>query len=193
MTELTNILREIEEGDPSASDRLFPLVYEELKTLANARMALERDNHTLQATALVHEAYLRLAGSDSSHRWESRGHYFAAAAEAMRRILINHARDRQRLKRGGGRSTISLDEVASIADAPDNLLIEIDDALDELANEEPEMAELVKYRFFMGYSIPEVADILKLSIRTAERNWSYARAWLAHALRDTDDRIDESL
>jgi RNA polymerase sigma factor (TIGR02999 family) len=178
MNDVTRILSAIEDGDPHAADRLLPLVYEELRKLAAQKLAQEAPGQTLQATALVHEAYLRLVGADQVQHWDSRGHFFAAAAEAMRRILLNRARDKKRLKRGGQRRRVDLDQVEIALDSDDDQLIAIDEALAQLAAEDPGAAQLVKLRFFAGLTLKEAADSLGLALRTAERQWAYARAWL---------------
>jgi RNA polymerase sigma factor (TIGR02999 family) len=178
MTDVTRLLDAAAAGDRQAAD-LLPLVYEELRKLAAARMASERPGHTLDATALVHEAYLRLIGDQ---HFDGRVHFFAAAAEAMRRVLVNHARDRTRLKRGGGRTRVDLDHLTSPAAATDDDLLELDGALDRLANEFPDAAELVKLRFFAGMTLGEAAVALSLPRRTADRHWAFARAWLAAEL-----------
>jgi len=179
MSEVTRILSQIESGDRSAAEQLLPHVYEELQQLAAAKLAQEKPGQTLQATALVHEAYLRLVGTQ---RFEGRAHFFAAAAEAMRRILINRARDKRRLKRGGGRARVSLDDVTEPFSAPVDVLLDLDQALDRLASEYPQVTELVKLRFFGGLSLVEAANALGLPTRTADRQWAFARAWLAQAL-----------
>jgi RNA polymerase sigma factor (TIGR02999 family) len=178
MSEVTRILSAVEAGDPHAAEQLLPLVYDELRKLAAARMAEERADHTLQPTALVHEAYLRLVeGAVPNATWGSRGHFFAAAAEAMRRILVDQARRKRRPKHGGDRQRVHLDEAVAITDSPDDLLA-LDEALAKLGREEPRKAELVKLRFFAGLTIPEAAKMLGISTATAERYWSYARVWL---------------
>ncbi len=179
MSEITQLLDAAAAGDRHAAAELLPLVYDELRKLASARMASEGPGHTLDATALVHEAYLRLVGGQ---HFEGRGHFFAAAAEAMRRVLVNHARDRDRLKRGGGRTRVDLDRLTNPAAAPDRDLLQLDDALDRLAEEFPVAAELVKLRFFAGMTLGEAAESLGLPRRTADRQWAFARAWLADAL-----------
>jgi RNA polymerase sigma factor (TIGR02999 family) len=185
VSDVTRILSAIEGGDPKASARLLPLVYEELRRLAAHKMAQEAPGQTLQATALVHEAYLRLVGSDGVERhWDSRGHFFAAAAEAMRRILLNRARDRQRLKRGGGARRLDLQQLVLATEPPDDDLIALDDALEKLKSEDPDCAELVKLRFFAGLTLDEAALALGIAPRTADRQWAYARAWLYNELRD---------
>jgi RNA polymerase sigma factor (TIGR02999 family) len=179
MPEITQLLDAAAAGDCQAAADLLPLVYDELRQLAAARMAAENPGHTLDATALVHEAYLRLVGDQ---HFDGRGHFFAAAAEAMRRVLVNHARDRYRLKRGGGRNRVDLDRLTGPAAATDLDLLELDDALDRLANEFPAAAELVKLRFFAGMTQREAAEAMGLPCRTADRQWAFARAWLADAL-----------
>jgi RNA polymerase sigma factor (TIGR02999 family) len=179
MSEITHLLTAAAAGDRQAAAELLPLVYEELRNLAATRMAAERPGHTLDATALVHEAYLRLIGDQ---HFDGKAHFFAAAAEAMRRVLVNHARDRSRLKRGGGRNRVDLDRLTTPATASDDDLLELDDALDRLANEFPVAADLVKLRFFAGMALGDAAEALGLSRRTADRHWVFARAWLAQAL-----------
>lgn len=181
MTEVTRILFAIEQGDPHAAEQLLPLVYDELRQLAAQRLAHEKPGQTLQATALVHEAYLRLVGDQ---HFDNRGHFFAAAAEAMRRILLNRARDKKRLKRGGGeRRRVDLDHIEIALDTKDEELIALDEALTQLASEDPDAARLVNLRFFAGLSLKDAASSLGLAQRTAERQWTYARAWLYARLR----------
>ena len=184
MSDVTRILSQIESGDPSAAEELLPLVYDELRKLAAARLAQEKPGQTLQATALVHDAYVRLVDVNEAQHWNSRGHFFAAAAEAMRQILVDRARQKISLKHGGGmaRRAIESDEVASLA-APEEL-VAVHDALDALAVEDPLAADLVKLRYFSGFSIEEAADILHLSRTSAYRLWTYARVWLRASLRD---------
>jgi RNA polymerase sigma factor (TIGR02999 family) len=182
MSDVTRILSAIEDGDPSAADRLLPLVYGELRKLAAARMREENPGQTLQATALVHEAYVRLVDVDGDQHWDGRGHFFAAAAEAMRRILIDRARDKNRLKRGGERRRVDLDTIDIALNTPADDLLDLDEALASLAAEYPESAELVKLRFFAGLSLGEAAGALKLARRTAERHWAFGRAWLHRRL-----------
>lgn len=177
MSEVTRILSAIEQGDPHAAAQLLPLVYQELRVLAAQRLAQEKPGQTLQATALVHEAYLRLVG-DVEQPWDSRGHFFAAAAEAMRRILLNRARDKRRLKRGNGRTRLDLDQIDLAEDSADEQLLELDEALEQLASEDPGAARLVHLRFFAGLTLQEAALSLGHSLRTTERLWAYARAWL---------------
>jgi len=182
MADVTQILSELERSGPQSADRLLPLVYNELRALAARKLIHERPGQTLQATALVHEAYLRLVGDDKAKKWHGRAHFFAAAAEAMRRILINRARDKQRIKRGGGRKRLDLDRVTCVDDASDDDLLEIDGALTRLALESPQGAKLVKLRFFAGMTLGEAAVALNMARRTAEREWAYVRAWLYEAL-----------
>lgn len=184
MNEVTRILSAIEQGDAHAAEALLPLVYDELRKLAAQKLAQEKPGQTLQATALVHEAYLRLVDVDKAQRWDCRGHFFAAAAEAMRRILVNRAQEKSCLKRGGGWKRIDLDGLAVVADASDDDLIAIDDALVRLATESPPCAELVKLRFFAGLTLDEAAVSLGLARRTADRYWAYARARLYEMLND---------
>jgi RNA polymerase sigma factor (TIGR02999 family) len=178
MSEVTRILSAIEQGDPSAAEQLLPLVYDELRQLAAHRLAQEKPGQTLQATALVHEAYLRLVDGDQAQHWNSRGHFFAAAAEAMRRILVEQARKRGRLKRGGDRQRLDLDALQlSVPEVGDELLA-LDEALTEFAQKHPDRAELVKLRYFAGLTVAEAAEALGISTSTADRHWTYARAWL---------------
>ena len=183
MNDVTQILSRIESGDPTASEQLLPLVYDELRRLAAQRLSQERPGHTLQATALVHEAYLRLVGGQQTQYWNGRGHFFAAAAEAMRRILVNRAREKNRLKRGGNLRRIDLDKVEIALETPDEELLALDEALTLLTDENKVCADLVKLRFFAGQSIQEAAAALGISTSTADRYWAYARAWLFAALR----------
>ena len=187
MTDVTRILSAVGAGDPGAASKLLPLVYEELRRLAAQRLASERSDHTLQATALVHEAYVRLVDSDQPDHWDGRGHFFAAAAEAIRRILIDSARRKRRPKHGGGRARVDLDEAAKVTRSPSDDLLALDEALTKLAAEEPVKAELVKLRFFAGMTIPEAARVLGISHATAERYWTYARAWLYAEIEGAGD------
>ncbi|QGJ68933.1 RNA polymerase ECF-type sigma factor [Planctomycetales bacterium 10988] len=183
MSKVTQILHQIEGGDPAAASDLLPLVYAELRKLATLKMRNEPSGQTLQPTALVHEAYLRLLGSGEEHCWDSRGHFFAAAAESMRRILIENARRRKTLKRGGDRDRFEIsDQDALVADRDIDELLDLDTALDKLAHSEPELARLVKLRYFAGLTIEETAEVLGISSRTVKRNWAYARAWLGREL-----------
>jgi RNA polymerase sigma factor (TIGR02999 family) len=186
MTDVTRILSGIEAGDPHAAAQLLPLVYDELRQLAAQKLAREAPGQTLQATALVHEAYLRLVGGQNVQSWDSRGHFFAAAAEAMRRILINRARDKQRTKRGGQRRRVDLDRIEIALDTSDEELLALDEALTQFAVEDPDAARLVNMRFFAGLTLKDAAVSLGLAPRTAERLWAYARAWLYARLREDD-------
>jgi RNA polymerase sigma factor (TIGR02999 family) len=183
MSEVTRILSAIEQGDPSAPEQLLPLVYEELRKLAAQKLAQEKPGQTLQATALVHEAYLRLVDAEQAQHWNGRGHFFAAAAEAMRRILVNRARDKGRERRGGSRRRVDLDSVLVADQASDEDLVAIDDALQELAHRNGPCAELVRLRFFTGLTLDEAAAAMGIARRTANRYWAFARAWLFDALR----------
>ena len=178
MSEVTRILSAIEQGDTSAAEQLLPLVYDELRQLAAAKFAQEQPGQTLQATALVHEAYLRLVDVDKAQAWNGRGHFFAAAAEAMRRILVERARKRGRLKRGGDRQRLDLDALQLCGPEVADELLALDEALAELARKHPDKAELVKLRYFAGLTIAEAAQALGISTSTADRHWTYARAWL---------------
>jgi RNA polymerase sigma factor (TIGR02999 family) len=187
MTDVTRILSAIEAGDPSAAEQLLPLVYEELRKLAEAKLDKEKPGHTLNATALVHEAYLRLMPSQPEvATWDGRGHFFAAAAEAMRRILIESARRKGRLRHGGAHHRVDLDEAQLIADGPNDDLLDLDDALTRLVELDPVRAELVKLRFFAGLTMPEAAAALGISLATAERYWVFARSWLYAELNRED-------
>src|SRR5262245_47961743 len=183
MSDVTRILAAIEQGDPNAAGELLPLVYEELRTLAAQKMAHEAAGQTLQPTALVHEAYLRVAGEEQEPTWDNRGHYIAAAAEAMRRILIDSARRKKRDKHGGGRRRVELPDLPAADQDPDDLLA-LDDALAKLAEEGPAAAEVIKLRLYAGLSVEEAAEALDLSRAHAYRPWTYARAWLRTALRE---------
>ena len=184
MTDVTQILSRIESGDPNAADQLLPLVYNELRKLAATRLAEEKPGQTLQATALVHDAYLRLVGSTEESQWNSRGHFFAAAAEAMRRILVEQARRKGRIKHGGERRRVDLDSACSVSEPPSLDLLALDEALSKLASVEPAKAELVKLRFFAGLTMSEAAAALGISLATAERHWTFARSWLYAEIAD---------
>ena len=204
MSDVTHILSQIESGDPSAAEQLLPLVYDELRRLARQKLSHEQPGQTLSATALVHEAYLRLvqdqvpgarsqepagptvaAGSRlPAPGWHSRGHFFAAAAEAMRRILVEQARHRGRLKRGGHRQQVDLDSACAIQEPPSLDILALDEALTKLASTEPVKADLVKLRFFAGLTMPQAAEALGVSLATAERYWTFAKAWLYSELAD---------
>jgi RNA polymerase sigma factor (TIGR02999 family) len=181
MGDVTRILADVEAGDPQAAERLLPLVYDELRRLAAQRLAQEKPGQTLQATALVHEAYLRLVGS-SPPDWDSRGHFFAAAAEAMRRILIDMARQKRSARRGGGWQRCELSDADGVMLPISDELIDLDDALTRLSTVDPRAAELVKLRVFAGMTIEEAAALQGVSPRTAKRNWAYARAWVGREL-----------
>lgn len=179
MSQATRLLAAVERGEIQAADELLPLVYEELRQVARARLAGERAGQTLQPTALVHEAWLRLLGEEQEPRaWQGRSHFFRAAAEAMRRILVDNARRKQAVRHGGGLHRTELDEVALPAGAPDEELMAVHEALDELATQDSAKAELVKLRYFMGLTLEEASDVLQISVPTAKRHWAYARAWL---------------
>ena len=178
VSEVTRILGSIAQGDPKAAEELLPLVYDELRRVAAVRMADSAPGHTLQPTALVHEAWLRLVGQDSEAQFQSRSHFFAAAAEAMRHILIDRARRKQTLRHGGGQQRVELDDVQIAAPAADEELLAVDDALDRLARLDPGKAELVKLRYFVGMTLAEAAAALGISEPAAKRRWSLARAWL---------------
>jgi RNA polymerase sigma factor (TIGR02999 family) len=187
MSEVTRILSAIEQGDPHAAEQLLPLVYDELRMLAAQKLAQEKPGQTLQATALVHEAYLRLVDVERAQHWDSRGHFFAAAAEAMRRILVDHARRRRSQRRGGAAKRHSLGSLDPAMPAPDEELLAVDEALERLQKLDPPKAELVKLRYFAGMTIPEAAQALGISVPTANRYWAYARAWLHEELAGGDD------
>jgi RNA polymerase sigma factor (TIGR02999 family) len=187
MTEVTRILSAIDQGDPQAAQQLLPLVYDELRKLAARKLAHEKPGQTLQATALVHEAYLRLVGGQPEAGWESRGHFFAAAAEAMRRILVESARRKGRQKRGGARTRVDLDEADLACRMPPEDLLALDEALANLAAEDPVKARLVALRFFAGLSLDEAAKSLGVSAVTAKRYWRYARAWLHREVSGDDE------
>jgi RNA polymerase sigma factor (TIGR02999 family) len=182
--EVTVILSAIEQGDLRVAEQLLPLVYDELRKLAEQRLACEGPGQTLQPTALVHEAYLRLVGDEPERPWDGRRHFFAAAAQAMRRILIDRARDRRRQKRGGGHRRVRIDLDAVLVDPPGDDLLVLDEALEALARVDPDGAELVRLRAFAGLTLAEAADAMGIGRRTADRYWAYARAWLCDFLED---------
>ena len=183
MNDLTQILERAQQGDPKAAEDLLPLVYEELRKLASHKMVNERANHTLQPTALVHEAWLRLGG-EAQPDWQNRGHFFAAAAEAMRRILVERARRRMAAKRGGGAEVLDVDELEIPSPTTnDDALLDLHEALDKLAAVDPRKAELVKLRYFMGLSFEETAAALGIAVPTAKQWWAYTRAWLGVEIR----------
>ena len=182
VSEVTRILGSVAQGDPKAAEELLPLVYDELRRVAAARMADRAPPHTLQPTALVHEAWLRLVGQDSAAQFQGRTHFFAAAAEAMRHILIDRARRKQTLRHGGGQQRLEVDDLQIAAPAPDEELLAVDEALDRLARLDPAKAELVKLRYFVGMTMTEAAAALGISEPAAKRRWSMARAWLFHEI-----------
>lgn len=182
MREVTQILAAVESGDARAAEQLLPLVYEELRKLAAVRLAAEKPGNTLLATDLVHEAYVRLVGPDQSPHWNGRGHFFAAAAEAMRRILVEAARRKQRERHGGGRQRLTLDGLDVAVESPDEHLLALSEALDLLAAANPRAAELIKLRYFAGLTGREAAEALNISPRKADQVWAYARAWLLDCL-----------
>jgi RNA polymerase sigma factor (TIGR02999 family) len=184
MGEATRVLSAIDAGDPKAAEQLLPLVYSELRQLAALRLAQEKPGQTLQATALVHEAFLRLVDGDHVQKWSSRGHFFAAAAESMRRILIDNARRKRRPKLGGDRKRVDFDEACSLTEERADELLSLDEALDQLELESPEKAALVKLRYFAGLSHQEAAQALGISRATADRHWAYARVFLYSAMED---------
>lgn len=177
------MLGAIEAGDPKAADQLLPLVYDELRKLAAARMAQEKPGQTLQATALVHEAWLRMTGSEEPVAWNSRGHFFGAAAEAMRRILVDRARQRGRVRHGGTLERVDLEHVTLATADPDATVLAVHEAIEKLARQFPQKAEIVKLHYFTGLDYPEIARALGLSLSTVERHWAYARSWLYRELK----------
>jgi RNA polymerase sigma factor (TIGR02999 family) len=187
MSDVSHIPSAIEGGDLQAAEKLLPLVYEELRRLASQRLAGEAPGKSLQSSDLVHEAYLRLVGEGEQRQWDSRAHFFAAAAEAMRRILVEKARRKKRVKHGGALLRVDLEAVGFLAKEPSEDIEALDEALTKLAAEDPAKAELVKLRFFAGLTMPEIAQVLKISLATAERHWTYARTWLYAELKDRDD------
>ncbi len=187
MHEVTQILFAIDQGDPQAAGQLLPLVYDELRRLAVEKMTQERPGQTLQATALVHEAYLRLVDGEAARNWDSRGHFFSAAAEAMRRILVEQARRKQRLKHGGAMKRIDLDSQCAISESPRLDVLALDEALTMLAELDPVKANLVKLRYFTGLTTPEAAAALGISLATAERYWTFAKTWLFAELSEPMD------
>lgn len=180
MQDVTRLLNEIEQGRPGAADLLLPLIYDELRALAKAKLSNERPGHTLQATALVHEAFLRLAGDEArnAQQWDGRGHFFSAAARAMQRILVENARHKQRIKAGSGRDRVDLDQVEPELAGPDIDLLALDDALEELERKDKRKADLVRLRFFAGLTVTEAAAALGISTSTADNDWAYAKNWL---------------
>jgi RNA polymerase sigma factor (TIGR02999 family) len=192
MTEVTRILAAIEQGDPQVAGQLLPLVYTELRRLAAQKLSHEKPGLTLEATALVHEAYLRLVGAERGKGWDSRGHFFAAAAEAMRRILVENARRKRREKHGGGRLRVDLDERTMVGRMPPEDLLALDEALTQFAAEEPVKARLVQLRFFAGLSLDEASQVIGVSTVTAKRYWRYAKAWLHREIAGEGDTGDSS-
>lgn len=190
MSDITAILSRIDDGDEEAAEQLLPLVYDELRKLARIRMAQEKPGQTIQATGLVHEAYLRLVGQESAANWQGRGHFFAAAAEAMRRILVENARRKNRLKRGADLHRRELNDVAIEGPEFHEDLVALNEALDRLKTVDSQAVELVHLRYFAGLSIREAAEVLGVSPRTADRLWSYARAWLHREIADLDHGPD---
>ena len=186
MSEVTHILAQIEQGDQTALEKLFPLVYDELRKIAAAKMAREKPGQTLQATALVNEVYLRLAGGTSAQHWKSRAHFFGAAAEAMRRILVDQARRKSASKRGGQRIRQEFDEASFFATRPDEEVLAVHEALDHLGAQDSLAAELVKMHYFGGFAVEEAAELLGMSRATGYRTWTYARAWLRALIEDED-------
>jgi RNA polymerase sigma factor (TIGR02999 family) len=186
MNEVTRVLSAIKGGDAHAAEHLLPLVYQELRKLAAQKLAQERPGQTLEATALVHEAYVRLVDREQAQHWNSRGHFFAAAAEAMRRILVEQARRKHRSKHGGDHRRVDLDEAVQIAGVPPDSLLDLDEALSRLEATDPLAANLVKLRYFSGLTMPQAAEALGISLRNAERNWTYARTWLRRELATPD-------
>jgi RNA polymerase sigma factor (TIGR02999 family) len=188
LTDITRILAAVEQGNPNAAEELLPLIYGELRKLAAQKMAGEQAGHTLQATALVHEAYLRLVGAENAQTWNGRGHFFAAAAEAMRRILVERARRNMRVRHGGGRKKLNLDDQLDLAgEEPAAKVLALNEALERLTAIEPDAAEIVKLRYFAGLTLEEAAAAVDISLRTANRHWSYARAWLYQQLNEPDE------
>lgn len=184
MNEVTQILKEIRSGDRANAANLLPLVYDELRRLAAQKLHHERSDHSLQATDLVHEAFLRLVQPGDAENWDTRGHFFAAAAESMRRILIDHARKKKAVKHGGEAKKVSLTAAQPIADANDEQLLALDEALTRFEKIDEEKANLVKLRYFAGLTIPQAAEALGISVTTANRHWAYARAWLHEEIGD---------
>jgi RNA polymerase sigma factor (TIGR02999 family) len=186
MSDITHILSQIEAGDSNAAEDLLPLVYHQLRRLAAQKLAQEKVGATLQATGLVHDAYLRLVDTNQQQKWNSRGHFFAAAAEAMRRILIENARRKNRLRHGGGQQRVELEQIEISVETPDDDLLALDEAMIQLAAKDPVKARLVELRFFGGLSVEEAADVLGISGITAKRYWRYARAWLHRTVKGSE-------
>jgi RNA polymerase sigma factor (TIGR02999 family) len=192
MPDVTQLLTAIEHGDAVAAEKLLPLVYEELRKLAAAKLTHENPGQTLQATALVHEAFVRLVDVENAQKWDSRGHFFAAAAEAMRRILVENARRRRQLKRGGQYRRTDMDDFPIVADEIKEDLLALDDALTKLNSVDADAARLVQLRYFTGLTIPQAAESLGISPRTADRLWAFARAWLHREISGTDEHAKDS-
>ena len=192
MTDVTLILSRIENGDPEVAEQLLPLVYDELRKLARAKLAHEKPGQTLQATALVHEAYLRLVGSDVDIHWHGRGHFFGAAARAMQRILVEHARRKKRQKAGGGLQRVTLSESAMAVHGPSVDVLVIDEALTKLQTLDPRKAELVRLRFFAGLTLAEAARALGISLSTTDNDWAYAKAWLRLRMAESEENRETS-
>jgi RNA polymerase sigma factor (TIGR02999 family) len=191
MSDVSRILDQIRQGEPAAAEKLLPLVYDELRKLAAAKMVLEKPGQTLEATALVHEAYIRLVGQAPDQHWDHRGHFFAAAAEAMRRILVENARRKRRIKRGGGVRRVELDNDFPVVEGPVEDVLAVDEALQGLAGQDSRTAELVKLHYFAGLTIEQAAEVLGISPRTAYRSWAYARAWLYRRLAGAESPSPE--
>ncbi|MCA9177481.1 MAG: sigma-70 family RNA polymerase sigma factor [Planctomycetales bacterium] len=191
MTDITQILSQIEDGDPSAAEQLLPVVYDELRKLAAAKLANEKPGQTLQATALVHDAYIRLVDVEAAQHWNSRGHFFAAAARAMRRILVENARRKRTLKSGGALNRVELRDADAVVEGASTDLIALDEALARLEAEDPRKAQLVDLRYFGGLTLEQAADAMKISRATANRHWAYARAWLRLELAGEDGIPEE--
>jgi RNA polymerase sigma factor (TIGR02999 family) len=192
MNDVTKILSAIDDGDAKAASQLLPLVYDELRRLAARKMSHEKPGQTLQATALVHEAYLRLVGPEAGERWDGRGHFFAAAAEAMRRILVENARHKQRQKAGGGRQRVHLEAVEPEVAGPSVDVLALDEALQKLERQDQRKADLVRLRFFAGLTIPQAAAALEISTSTADNDWAYAKTWLRVEMRGDSGARKES-
>ena len=188
MSEVTRVLSAIEQGDPHAAEQLLPLVYDELRRLAAQKLAQEKPGQTLEATALVHEAYIRLVDADKVQHWDSRGHFFAAAAEAMRRILVDRAREKGRAKRGGNLQRLDIDALNLATKVTPDQLLAVDEALARLAVEDPMAAKMVELRYFAGLTVAAAGQALRISTTTAYRHWNYARAWLQSELLESEER-----
>lgn len=192
MTDIMNLLSQLKQGQPEPAGKLFPLVYDELRILAAKQLAIENPGQTLQPTALVHEAFLRLVGPANAQGFANRRHFFGAAAEAMRRILVDHARQKRRLKRGGGAQRVNQLDLLTVNPSEQDDLLDLDEAMDELAHEDPIKAELVKLRYFAGLDEIEAAECLQISRATASRYWTYARAWLFDRLHTMESKSSKN-